>query len=302
MAVFFGLLGAFSWAGADFLARHVTRLIGPVRTFILAQCVGLGALTIYLAIVRDPYWSLALTFAGPARQADEWAVVAAVLNIAGTVSMYRAFSIGKMALVTPIAASYPGLTVILALASGERLKTTSAVGIPIILVGIMLAVIPVAAATAHATDATPHAGAQHGHGDRAGVGWALGAAVCFAVAFWVLGFHVTPTLGGVTPIWIIRLAGAALVLALVARRRSHPVLPPISIARPLVASALLDTMGFVASTLGLATGHVSVVTVLTSLFGVVIILLSWVVLKERLHARQWCGVALIFAGVALVSV
>lgn len=298
MAVFFGLLGAFSWAGADFLARHVSRLIGPVRTFILAQCVGLGALTVYLVIARDPYWNLALTFRGPARRADEWALIAATLNIAGSIFLYRAFTIGKMALVTPIAASYPGLTVILSLASGEHLKTTSAVGIPIILAGIMLTVIPAAGGMAHA-DATPRTGAHH---DHAGVGWALGAALCFGVAFWVLGFHVTPTLGGVAPIWIIRLAGAALVLGLVARRSSQPVLPPVSIARPLAASALLDTAGFVASTLGLATGHVSVVTVLTSLFGVVIILLSWVLLKERLHERQWCGVALIFAGVALVSV
>jgi uncharacterized membrane protein len=299
LAVFFGLLGAFSWAGADFLARHVSRLIGPARTFILAQCVGVSALTIYLAVARDPHWSLALTFAGPARAADEWALVAAVLNIVGSLCLYRAFAIGKMALVTPIAASYPGLTVILALASGERLKTSSAVGIPIILVGIMLTVIPVAAAAAHGAGAAPRPGAHH---DHAGVGWALGAALCFGVAFWVLGFHVTPTLGGVAPIWIIRLAGASLVLGLAARRSSQPVLPPRRIARPLVASALLDTTGFVASTLGLATGHVSVVTVLTSLFGVVIILLSWVLLKERLHARQWCGVALIFAGVALVSV
>jgi drug/metabolite transporter (DMT)-like permease len=298
LAVFFGLLGAFSWAGADFLARHVSRIIGPVRTFILAQCVGLCALTGFLVVIHDPNWRLALGLAGRARRADEWALVAALLNIVGSVCLYRAFTIGKMALVTPIAASYPGLTVVLALASGERLKTAAGVGIPIILVGIMLAVIPVATAPTHdAQAATP----SHGHGGHAGVNWALAAAFCFGLAFWVLGFHVTPTLGGVVPIWIIRLAGAVLVLGLMARRRSQPILPAGSFGWPLAASALLDTAGFVATALGLATGHVSVVTVLTSLFGVVIILLSWFLLKERLHLRQWCGVALIFAGVALVS-
>jgi len=298
LAALLGLLGAFSWAGADFLARHVSRLIGPVRTFILAQCVGLGALTVYLAIAGDPHWSLALTFGSATRPADEWALGAALLNILGSVCLYRSFAIGKMALVTPIAASYPGLTVVLALASGERLKTNSAVGIPIILAGIMLAVIPLARSVAPVDD---RGGRPRLHGDHAGVGWALTAALCFGVAFWVLGFHVTARLGGVVPIWIIRFSGATLILGLVARRRSQPVLPPGKIARPLVASALLDTAGFVATTLGLATGHVSVVTVLTSLFGVVIILMSWVLLRERLHWRQWCGVALIFAGVALVS-
>ncbi len=297
MAVIFGLLGAFSWAGADFLARHVSRIIGPVRTFILAQCVGLSALTVYLAIIHDPNWPLALSFRGSARRADEWALVATLLNIVGSVCLYRAFAIGKMALVTPIAASYPGLTVVLALASGERLKTSSAVGIPIILAGMMLAVIPVASAAAHPEESAP----RSVHGDHGGVGWALVAASCFGVGFWALGFHVTPALGGVVPIWIIRLGGATLILALAARRRSQPLLPSGKVWRPLAASALLDTCGFVATTLGLATGHVSVVTVLTSLFGVMIILLSWFLLKERLHLRQWCGVALIFAGVALVS-
>ena len=298
MAVLFGLLGAFSWAGADFLARHVSRLIGPVRTFILAQCVGLAALTVYLAIAREPHWSLALAFAGAGRPADEWALVAALLNILGSMSLYRSFAIGKMALVTPIAASYSGLTVILALASGERLRTNSAAGIPIILAGIMLAVIPVASTVVTGDEST---GRSRVHGDHAGVGWALGAALCFGVGFWILGFHVTPTLGAVVPIWIIRLAGATLIFGLVTRRRMEPVLPPGNIAQPLAASALLDTTGFVATTLGLATGHVSVVTVLTSLFGVMIILMSWVLLRERLHWRQWCGVVLIFAGVALVS-
>ncbi len=298
MAVLFGLLGAFSWAGADFLARHVSRLIGPIRTFILAQCVGLSALTIYLAITRDPHWRLAITLAGPARRADDWAMLAAILNIVGSISLYRAFAIGKMALVTPIAASYPGLTVVLALASGERLKASSTVGIPLILFGIMLAVIPIARAAAQSAEIAPRSGV---HGSHAGVGWALAAAFCFGFAFWVLGFHVTPTLGGVVPIWIIRLAGATLIVGLAARRKSRPVLPPGGVRWPLAASAVLDTAGFVATTFGLATGRVSVVTVLTSLFGVVIILLSWVLLKERLHWRQWCGVALIFAGVALVS-
>jgi drug/metabolite transporter (DMT)-like permease len=137
---------------------------------------------------------------------------------------------------------------------------------------------------------------------RDGVGSALVASLSFGLAFWTLGFRVTGALGSVIPIWIIRLIGAILILGLVARRRSQPVLPGGSLLWPLVASALLDTTGFVATALGLGTGHVSVVTVLTSLFGVVIVLLSWILLKERLRRRQWCGVILIFLGVALVSV
>jgi drug/metabolite transporter (DMT)-like permease len=299
LAIFFGLLGAFSWAGADLLARHVSRRIGPVRTFILAQCVGLAALTFYLLADKDPRWSIAFILASRSRSALEWAIIAATLNIVGSMALYRSFAIGKMALVTPIAASYPALTVVLALGSGEHLQTAATIGIPIVLAGMILAVIPVTGGPVDFPDVGSHpGGARNGH---AGVGWALAASTCFGLAFWILGFRVTGTLGAVVPIWIIRLAGATLILGLAARRRSRPVLPPPAVRGPLVASALLDTTGFVATTLGLATGHVSVVTVLTSLFGVVIVLFSWAGLKESLHLRQWIGVALIFAGVALVS-
>jgi len=140
-----------------------------------------------------------------------------------------------------------------------------------------------------------------GQEDHAGVGWAVAAWLRFGLAFWVLGFHVTGTLGGAPPVWIIRLTGATLILGQIATRRSQPVVPPGSVLRPLVASAILDTTGFLACTLCLAAGHVSVVTVLTSLFGAVVVLLSRVLLKERLQFRQWCGVVLTFVGVALVS-
>jgi hypothetical protein len=71
-----------------------------------------------------------------------------------------------------------------------------------------------------------------------------------------------------------------LISNLVAQRRSRPVLPSGSMLWPLVASAVLDTTGFVATALGLATGHVSVVTILTSLFGAVIVLLSGYCLRS----------------------
>jgi drug/metabolite transporter (DMT)-like permease len=303
LAIFFGLLGAFSWAGADFLAGHVSRRIGAVRTFILAQCVGLAALTLYLVIARDPHWSVEALLTGHARSACRWALLAAVLNILGSMALYRSFAIDKMALVTPIAASYPAITVVLALASGERLQTSAALGLPLVFAGMMLAIIPLnSPPAAGAAPVGPEAGRlPRVRNDHEGVRWALAAACSFGLGFWILGFHVAAVLGGVVPIWIIRLAGAALVLGFAARRRSQPTLPLRGVRLPLVASAILDTTGFVATTLGFATGQVSVVTLLTSLFGVVIVLMSWVLLKERLHLRQWCGIALIFAGIALIS-
>lgn len=295
MGILFGLTAAVAWAAADFLARHVSRRIGPNRAFIFMQWVGLALLSIYFAAVRPALWTtLASPLSRPARNAWEGACLAGILNIGASISLYRAFSAGKLALVTPIAASYPALTVVLAFVSGERLKTMAGAGIAVVLAGVMLTVIPSLSASGRSRlprDTTER-----------GLGWALTAALGFGVMFWLLGFHVTPVLGGALPVWLMRLMGAFIVVLLPLRRRTVPAIPRGSIWWPLAASALLDTTAFVANNMGLAVGPVSVVTVLASLFGALAVLLAWIFLDERLSRRQWFGVTLIFVGVALVSI
>ena len=296
MGILLGLAAAFAWAGADFLARHVSRRIGPNRGFIFMQWVGLALLSLYLwAAGHAPWTSLAGgALSGEARVAWEWACLAGILNIGASLSLYRAFAVGKLALVTPIAASYPALTVVLALVSGERLKLTAGAGIVTVLAGVMLTVIP-GANLAASTDP------PEGKAER-GVGWALTASLGFGVMFWLLGFRVTPSLGGAFPVWLMRLMGAGLLVLLPLRRGPGPAIPGGSIWWPLAAAALLDTTAFVANTSGLAIGPIAVVTVLASLFGALAVLLAWIFLGERLSRRQWVGITLIFVGVALVSV
>jgi uncharacterized membrane protein len=57
----------------------------------------------------------------------------------------------------------------------------------------------------------------------------------------------------------------------------------------------------VANNAGLSIGHVSVVSVMASLYGAITVLLSWIFLRERIERSQWFGIVLIFAGIVLVS-
>jgi drug/metabolite transporter (DMT)-like permease len=295
LGILLGLAAAFGWAAADFLARGVSRRIGPHRAFIFMQWIGLALLSLYVTAAKPGYWALLGRALLPsARTVWLWACAAGLLNISASISLYRAFSVGKLALVTPVAASYPALTVVLAFVSGERLKSAAAIGILIVLAGVMLTVIP-------DTSVAVRADLIEGRSER-GLGWALAAALGFGVMFWLLGFHVTPVLGGSLPVWIMRLMGACLVVVLPFRPGSAPVIPRGKVWWMLSAAALLDTTAFVSNTTGLAIGPVSVVTVLASLFGPVAVLMAWIILGERLSRRQWIGVSLIFVGVGLVSV
>ncbi len=320
MGVLLGLLAALGWGSADFLARYATRLLGTYRTLFYMQFIGLFSLSVYLLATGQ----LPRLLETAGWQPWAWCVLVALLNVAGSLALYRAFEVGVLMIVSPIAASYAALTVMLSLLSGETLSRLRGIGIGLALIGAVFA------ATSFAT---PPEGVKAGAGEpgrkqrlAGGAGLALFAAVAYGVMFWLLGFQVTPALGGIAPIWLIRLVTPC-TLALVAaparqslRLRRQALaetgfphsrsrwslarlrLPPGRGWWLIAGVGVLDTSAYVANTIGFATHQVAVVSVLASLFSTVTVMLAWFFLRERLHWSQWLGVAGIFAGVALVSV
>jgi drug/metabolite transporter (DMT)-like permease len=99
-------------------------------------------------------------------------------------ALYRAFEIGKMAVVAPLSASYPALTLLLSWMSGERLSVVRIAGIVCTLVGVV--VVAGGEKTPDENDA--EAVRRSGRG----LGWAMFSSVGFAVLFWLLGIRVIP--------------------------------------------------------------------------------------------------------------
>jgi drug/metabolite transporter (DMT)-like permease len=69
----------------------------------------------------------------------------------------------------------------------------------------------------------------------------------------------------------------------------------------ILGMGVLDTAAFIMNNLGMQLEQVSVVSVLSSLYGAVTVLLAAVVLREHLRKIQWVGIAGIFVGIALIS-
>jgi drug/metabolite transporter (DMT)-like permease len=137
---------------------------------------------------------------------------------------------------------------------------------------------------------------------RMGVIFALIAAAGYGMAFWVLGYHVTGQLGGTAPVWVVRLVTIATLAALAAPLRQNLRVPRAAgLWGPITVVGLLDTGGYVAFAHAMHGDQIAIVGVLSSLFSAVTVLLSWIVLRERLAVSQWLGIVVIFAGVALVS-
>ncbi|HXX77114.1 MAG TPA: EamA family transporter, partial [Ktedonobacteraceae bacterium] len=114
MGIILGLSAALFWGTADFLVRYTTRIIGTYRTLFYMQFIGLASLSVFLVVSGQ--------FAHQIAQISwQWwllAIITALLNVISALALYRAFEIGVLAVVSPIAASSTALTVVLAILSG----------------------------------------------------------------------------------------------------------------------------------------------------------------------------------------
>lgn len=304
MGIILGLTAALFWGLSDFVARAATQRIGTYRTLFFMQFIGMIGLGLYLLASG----TLAHLLHSASWQAWTWALLAALLNIFSTLALYRSFEIGVLALVSPIAASSAALTVLLALLSGETVSEFRAIAISGAMLGVVLA-----ATQFRTLQTTPEAGPVREtpeekarqlaprRGLMRGVGMATLAALGYGITFWILGFHVAPELGGITPIWLIRLLTPC-VLALCAIPTRQSLRPPSgNVWWLLLTMGILDTTAFVCLTIGLTTDQVSVVSVLSSLFSAVTVFLAWLFLREKLAWNQWLGISIIFLGVILVK-
>jgi drug/metabolite transporter (DMT)-like permease len=298
MGVLLGLLTALAWGSSDFLARFATRRIGSLRTTLYMQFTGLILLTIFIPYVGG--WGHLL--AGSGWHPWAWGALAGVFNGVASLALYRSFEFGKLAVVAPLSASYPALTVVLSLFSGEHLTTLRAAGVALVLAGVILVARVESGPERSASIPSGAAAARRAGIFSGGIGWAILSSVGFGILFWLLGTRVVPAVGFAATVWMIRLTSSLLTAAVILFLRQPIALPrDAPVAGLLFGMGVLDTGAFILNNRGMQLDQVSVVSVLASLYGAVTVLLASIVLREHLARWQWLGITAIFAGIALIS-
>jgi drug/metabolite transporter (DMT)-like permease len=296
--VLLGLSAALLWGVADFCARGSSRAGGTFRTLLVVQIIAIPAVLLLAApfgliTLRGEQWPMILAAAG---------VGLVILGGAGL--LYRAFAIGKLALVSPIASAFAAVTALLAIATGERLAGLTLFGVILTLVGVVLAS---SNSEASADKKERVASSRYTRTFAPGLLEAIGAMLTFGVGYWLLDF-IVPTLGGVTTAFIAKvgdLVALGVIALFLAWRAPRKPQSEARLAWPfwlwVIPVALLDTAANIAYNSGITTALTSVVVTLSSLFSAVTVLLAWVVLRERLALWQWVGVLTILLGVLLVN-
>ena len=288
MGILLGLLTAVTWGGSDFLARFATHRIGTLRTMFYMQATGLVLLSISLPWLGG--WGH--LHDGSGWQPWAWGVLAGFINAFSTLTLYRSFEVGKLSVVAPLSASYPALTVILSLLTGEHLRAARGAGIICTMLGVVLVA---------RGEQEPHKDDVEGNARKGkGVVWALCSACGFGVLFWLLGIRIVPRVGAPQAVWI-RLTCVLLTAVILLAVKQSASLPRGPVRGYVWAMGLLDTGAFVLSNRGMQMEQVAIVSVLGSLYGAVTVGLAAIFLKEHVAKWQWAGIVTIFLGIFLIS-
>lgn len=263
---------------SDFLGGLMTRRIAVLAVIVVSQTAGLTVIAIAVAAVGEP---------APDAAFIPYAAAAGLAGVCGLAAFYSALAAGKMSVVAPISSMAVLVPVAVGLATGDRPSSVQAVGAVLGIAGIVLA-------SREAVDE-----AETDRRVAAGVGLALLSAVGFGSFF--VGMDVAADHDQLWANLVNR--GTSLSLAVLAFLVFRPGFGGVdrSVLPVLGVIGVLEMSANVAFAFAATEGLLSLTSVLSSLYPVVVVVLAWLVLHERLQPTQKVGVAAALVGVALIA-
>jgi drug/metabolite transporter (DMT)-like permease len=275
-AVLLALAASLSWGVADFGAGVASRRLAVPVVLVATQAAGL----VFAAVVV-----LAVGQEAPSARQLAWGGVAGAIGVLGLSAFYSGLKVGAMGIVGPISACAAVVPLTYGLARGERPSALQLAGVGLAVVGVVAASIE-----HHPETRVRRVGA--------GVGFALLAALGF-------GFSLVALSKAAAGGWAwapLSMRSVSVPLGLVLLAVARPGVAGVRANAGLLLSVgVADTAANMLIGLAFTRGLVSVVSVLGSLYPVVLVALARGVLHERIARHQLAGVAVALAGVALIS-
>lgn len=281
IAIALALASAVSWGVADFLGGFKTRTVPLAAVALYSQATGL---VLVLALL------IAQGLPTPSVHVLAWGAATGGAYALGLAAFYRGLATGRMSVVAPLAGLSAALPVIVGLSSGDQLSALQAGGVVAAVLGIVLA--------ARERDASP----ERREATRLAVG--LGVLAAIGIGANLVGIEAATADRPVSALlWVLvatRSTAVVIWLAVSLRRGAMRALrrPPL---RALAALGALDLLANILFGLAVRGSLLTLAGVLASLHPVFTLILSRIVLKERLQLVQQVGVVIAIAGVALLS-
>jgi len=265
LSLIFGLLTATGFGTSDFIAKLSTNKVGFLRTALFMQII--GSFLILPFALHDTY----LLYLHSEVLLE--GVALGVVNALATLSLYKGFEVGRLSIVSPIASSYPVVSVFLAITFlGESLTGERLLGITLVVVGIILVSI---------------------QKEQLELRKRVMEGVVYANIYMVLG-------GVYLPVLLLRWTSACILATVFLAWKPKGAIR-LNAFSFIAVIAILDTFANVAYNVGVSYGTVSIVSTVGGLFSPVTVLLAWICLKERLTTHQIIGFLAVAAGVTVLG-
>ena len=278
VAILLAGLSALMYGAADFCGGLGTRKSTIFPVLVFSQLIGL-----VLAVVA----SLVLGQGAPAFRDLAWGAIAGLCGAAGLAALYTSLATTLVAVASPIAAVTGAvIPVILGVATGERPGSLAWVGIVLAFPAILL------------LTTGPAGKGKDGLARRAAL---LGLAAGIGFGLFFFAISRTSHESGLWPLAAARVSTISVValFALFSGRSIRPARAGLPI---VLLSGVLDMGANIAFLLASRLGMLTIAAVVASLYPGPTVLLACLVFRERLTALRAAGLALAFAGVALISV
>jgi drug/metabolite transporter (DMT)-like permease len=273
IALTFAVTAALLLGASDFFAARSARTTPSVTVTRTAVATSV-ALSPLLLLLIDWQWITHDVVIGS---------LSGLFMITGLMLLYEGYSVARMGIVAPLASVLlAAVPVVWDLLNGVRPGTTAAVGMGLGLVALVL------------TSYTP------GGKGSAAMGAVLGIAsgVVFGVAFTLMGEVTKPS--GLLPVVFQRLAGFVLLVVIGLVRREAFFADGLG-RRYAVAAGLLGLIAIGSLQLAFQRGDTGPVSVASSQFATVAVILSVIFNHERMRWWQTIGVATTAVAVALIA-
>jgi uncharacterized membrane protein len=276
VALSFAIMSCLAYGVADFLGGLAARQASALRVVAIAAPASL-AVDLALVPLVGASWSVPVA---------TWGAASGAASAAAFALLYRCLALGPMSILSPTTAlTVAVLPLCFALVIGEGLGDSAKAGIGLGLVAIVL---------------TTAGGPSDGRRPTS-IALALAIGAGIALAAQLLCLRAAPHDSGVAPLVVGRAVSSAILLGAVplfASKAARGTRPPLTLA---IGAGSLDSLANLFFLEAARAGQLAVTAIVVALYPAVTIALAHRVLDERLHPRQWSGLALAGAAATLLA-
>jgi drug/metabolite transporter (DMT)-like permease len=280
LSIFYGLLAALGWGAADFSGGLASRKASAYQAVLYAEFIGIPIILIALLFVDE---------ALPPLRSWIFAMSAGAIGTLGLTLLYRAMAEGVMSIAAPVSAL---LAAVFPVVVGMFIEGLPGWATVLGFVFALFAVWMVSQGEGGVTDILAH---------LSDLKLPLIAGMCFG-SYFILMHDATSDGTAFYPMLASRTGGTIFIIAYMFISRSPWKVQNKSAWWLIALNGTMDIGGNLFFILSGQTGRLDVASVLSSLFSGVTVILAWIILKERLSATQWIGVASAFVAIVLMTI